>query len=163
MNCLLITLLCTNLLLTLFLKTALPIDACEPAEVTFGKSTSLLKARFKKHKQELGIGGSKQSEIDIYLSESVLEEEGTFDILRWWKLNSERFSILSCLARDVLAVPICTVASESAFSTGGRVLDSFKSTLTPKLVKSLICSQDWLRKSTKPVSIEEAVDELEKF
>ena len=146
-----------------FSETALPIDACEPAEVTIGKSTSLLKARFKKHKQELGIGGSKQSEIDIYLSESVLEEEGTFDILRWWKLNSERFPILSCLARDVLAVPISTVASESAFSTGGRVLDSFRSSLTPKLVQSLICSQDWLRKSTKPVSVEEAVDELEKF
>ena len=31
-------------------QTALPIDACEPAEVTIGKSTSLLKARFKKHK-----------------------------------------------------------------------------------------------------------------
>ena len=31
-------------------QTALPIDACEPVEVTIGKSTSLLKARFKKHK-----------------------------------------------------------------------------------------------------------------
>ena len=33
--------------------------------------------------------------------------------------------MLSKLARDVLVVPISTVASESAFSTGGRILDPF--------------------------------------
>ena len=66
---------------------------------------------------ELGIGGSKKTELDIYLSESTIEEDGSFNILRWWKLNCERFSILSTLARDVLAVPISTVAYESAFST----------------------------------------------
>ena len=60
-------------------------------------------------------------------------------------MNADRFSILSILARDVLAVPISTVASESVFSTGGRVLDCFRSSLTPKLVEALICSQDWLR------------------
>ncbi|CAN1331500.1 hypothetical protein LINPERPRIM_LOCUS35353 [Linum perenne] len=31
------------------------------------------------------------------------------------------------MARDVLAVPISSVASESAFSTGGRVLSNFRS------------------------------------
>ena len=30
-------------------------------------------------------------------------------------------------------------------------------------MEALIYSQDWLRKSTKPVSIEEALDEVEKF
>jgi len=32
-------------------------------------------------------------------------------------------SLLSELARDVLAIPISSVASECAFSTGGRILD----------------------------------------
>ena len=91
---------------------------------------------------ELGISGSSKTELEIYLSESTIEEEGSFNILRWWKLNSERFLILSILARDVLAVPISTVASESAFSTGGRVLDCFRSSLTPKVVEALICFQD---------------------
>ena len=76
--------------------------------------------------------------MDIYLFESVLEEEGTFDILKWWKLNSERFPILSYLARDVLVVPISTVAFESTFSIGGRVLDCFRSSLTPKIMEALI-------------------------
>ena len=82
--------------------------------------------------------------MDIYLSEIVIEDDGPFDILRWWKINADRFPILSILARDVLIVPISTMASESAFSTGGRVLDYFKNSLTPKLVEALICSQDWL-------------------
>ena len=50
------------------------------------KSTSLLKARFKQQKMDSGIGGSKkQSELDIYLSKSALEEseDSKFDLLRW--------------------------------------------------------------------------------
>ena len=41
-----------------------------------------------------------------------------FEILGWWKANSNRYQVLSKMARDVLAVPISTVASESAFNTG---------------------------------------------
>ncbi|XP_050207815.1 zinc finger BED domain-containing protein RICESLEEPER 2-like [Mercurialis annua] len=110
-----------------------------------------------------GVGGTKKTELDIYLSGGVVGNEENFDILRWWKLNSERFPILSRMARDVLAVPVSTVASESAFSTSGRVLDDFRSSLTPALVEALICTQDWLKDPTQPVSVEESLDELEQF
>ena len=104
------------------------------------KSTSMLKARFKQSKLESGVGGSKKSELESYLSESCIdmEEEGKFNILKWWRLNSERFPVLSKMARDILAIPISTVSSESTFSIGGRVLDAFRSSLTPKLVEALI-------------------------
>jgi hypothetical protein len=55
-------------------------------------------------------------------------------------VNSTRFPILGRLARDVLAIPISTVASESAFSTGGRILDDFRSSLTPFMVEALVCT-----------------------
>ncbi|KAF7811830.1 zinc finger BED domain-containing protein RICESLEEPER 2-like [Senna tora] len=38
-----------------------------------------------------------------------------------------------------------TVALESAFSTGGRVLSPHRSRLNPNTVEALMCSQDWLR------------------
>ncbi|GJR63084.1 zinc finger BED domain-containing protein RICESLEEPER 2-like protein [Tanacetum coccineum] len=41
-----------------------------------------------------------------------------------------------------------TVASEYVFSIGGRVLDAFRSSLTPLVVKSLICTQDWFRENS---------------
>ncbi|KAH0996846.1 hypothetical protein GBA52_020710 [Prunus armeniaca] len=47
--------------------------------------------------------------------------------------------------KDVFAVPVSTVASESAFSTGGRIIDHFRSSLTPKMVEALTCGQNWLR------------------
>nr|DAD33337.1 TPA_asm: hypothetical protein HUJ06_012188 [Nelumbo nucifera] len=54
------------------------------------------------------------------------------------------------MARDLLAMHVSTVAFESAFSTGGRVLDSFHSSLTPRMVEAIICDK-----------IEESLNELE--
>ena len=48
-----------------------------------------------------------------------------------------------------------TIAFEAAFSTGGRVLDSFQTSLTPRMVEALICAQDWLHKSHGPLIMEE--------
>lgn len=51
------------------------------------------------------------------------------------------------MAKDLLAIHISTMASESVFSTSGRVLDSYRSSLGDKTIENLICTQDWLRKS----------------
>ncbi|CAH9074145.1 unnamed protein product, partial [Cuscuta epithymum] len=68
-----------------------------------------------------------------------------FDVLGWWKSASVKYPILALIAKDVLVVQVSTVASESAFSTGGRIIDSFRSSLTPTSVEALICMQNWLR------------------
>ncbi|CAN1783008.1 Putative AC transposase [Linum perenne] len=75
--------------------------------------------------------------------------------------KSELDRYLELMAKDILAVQVSIVASESAFSTGGRVLDAFRSSLTPKVVESLICAQNWLRSSTQPLDIEEKFEEIE--
>uniref|UniRef100_A0A2N9GDD9 HAT C-terminal dimerisation domain-containing protein n=1 Tax=Fagus sylvatica TaxID=28930 RepID=A0A2N9GDD9_FAGSY len=63
--------------------------------------------------------------------------------------------------RDVMAVSVSTVAFESAFSTEGRVLDSFRSSLSPLTVEALICCQNWLRSTSSPVKLREAMDEVQ--
>ncbi|XP_031111928.1 zinc finger BED domain-containing protein DAYSLEEPER-like [Ipomoea triloba] len=124
--------------------TSEPVNVHSQTSVSsVGRPQSRLKSQLKKQIMESG-GSSKQTELQIYLSENIVEdgENGEFDVLRWWKLNSDRFPILSKMARDVLTVTISTVAFESAFSTSGRVLDAFRSSLTPKIVEALICAQD---------------------
>ncbi|XP_059671033.1 zinc finger BED domain-containing protein RICESLEEPER 2-like [Cornus florida] len=104
-----------------------------------------------------------KSEVEKYLEEACEDVVPEFDILNWWKVNGSRYTILSEIARDILAVPVSTVASESAFSTGGRVLDQFRSSLTPKLVECLICTQDWLQASPTPIDVEEKLEQLEQY
>ena len=55
-------------------------------------------------------------------------------MLGWWKIHGPRYPVVARMARDVLAVPVSTVASKSAFSAGGRTLDSFRTSLTPKVI-----------------------------
>lgn len=68
------------------------------------------------------------------------------DVLDYWKSNQYRYPELARMARDILSIPVSTVASESAFSVGGRVIDQFRSALLPENVEALVCTNDWLYK-----------------
>ncbi|XP_022891877.1 zinc finger BED domain-containing protein RICESLEEPER 2-like [Olea europaea var. sylvestris] len=48
------------------------------------------------------------------------------------------------VARDLLAIPVSTVASESAFSTSGRFVSPHRNRLHPKTLEALMCARDWL-------------------
>ncbi|KAJ1686934.1 hypothetical protein LUZ63_018324 [Rhynchospora breviuscula] len=90
-----------------------------------------------------------KSELDEYLSDAL---DGTsldvdFDILAWWKLKAPKYPIMSRLTRDILAVPISTVASESTFSVAGRTLSPTRNSLNDESLEALICAQDWLKAS----------------
>ncbi|CAI8616053.1 unnamed protein product [Vicia faba] len=63
----------------------------------------------------------QKNELDLYLMQNLEKKGPGFDILNWWKVNSNKYPILGQMARDILAMPVSTVASESAFSIGGRV------------------------------------------
>ncbi|KAH0645360.1 hypothetical protein KY284_033244 [Solanum tuberosum] len=67
------------------------------------------------------------------------------------------------LARDILAISMSSVASKCAFSSGDRIIDPFRSSLTPKCVQCLICVQEWLRQETKSICVEESLEFLEKI
>lgn len=89
-----------------------------------------------------------KSELQFYFDEVVCIPEGdknSFSALDWWKSNNTKYKILSRMTADVLVVPISTLASESTFSAGGRVIDEYRSRLNDDSIEALICGGDWLR------------------
>lgn len=89
---------------------------------------------------------TSKSQLDIYLEESRLNhrEHENLNVLGFWKEQCHRFPELFLMARDILSIPITTVASESAFSIGGRILGKYRSSLLPQNAEALLCSRDWL-------------------
>jgi hypothetical protein len=79
------------------------------------------------------------------LEEKTEQDSEDFDILAWWKINAKKFPILSPMAHDFLAIPVSTVALESAFSCDGKILGD-TSSLNPEMLEALVCAKDWLYK-----------------
>lgn len=69
------------------------------------------------------------------------------------------FPMLSLVVCHVLAIPVSTIAFESTFSTTCRVLDPF----VPKMVETLIYTQNWIRYSSTPISLWGAMEDIEEF
>lgn len=99
---------------------------------------------FMKHLKEEN-NSECMSEVDYYFLDGCEASTNEFDILLWWKVNAPKYHILAEIAHDILAIPISIVASESTFSNGGRILDPFRSSLSPLTVEALVCTQDWLK------------------
>jgi hypothetical protein len=88
---------------------------------------------------------SSKSELLVYLDESdVSIDEKYFDLLNYWKVNSHRFPRVSSMAKRFLAVPASSVSSEYTFSTEGKILDDYKSSLKPVAVQALVCASSWI-------------------
>jgi len=88
----------------------------------------------------------KESDLQSYLLEDRLDYKKylELDVLEYWKSQEAKYPELSLMSRDVLSIPITTVASKSAFSIGGRILDKYQSSLLPENVEALLCTNDWL-------------------
>ncbi|RAL41726.1 hypothetical protein DM860_008908 [Cuscuta australis] len=72
------------------------------------------------------------------------DDDVNFDVLGWWKRNEHMFPCLGMLARQVLSVPVSTVAVEREFSAGGNILTDYRSCLNAESLETLVCNQDWL-------------------
>ncbi|CAA0806583.1 Zinc finger BED domain-containing protein DAYSLEEPER [Striga hermonthica] len=108
-----------------------------------------------------GPNGAEMNELDKYMADPPLRLSGQFDVLAWWKNQTDEYPVLSRIAHDLLAVQVSTVASESAFSAGGRVVDPFRSHLEPEIVEALICLKDWIAAGRREKKVGSIVCDLE--
>nr|GFA61387.1 zinc finger BED domain-containing protein RICESLEEPER 2-like [Tanacetum cinerariifolium] len=68
----------------------------------------------------------------------------TFDLLGFWKAKQLMFPVLSHIAMDIISVQATSVASESVFSTSGKVLSIRRTRLTPASLEVCMCLKDHL-------------------
>ncbi|GFY98587.1 hypothetical protein Acr_12g0011280 [Actinidia rufa] len=142
-------------------QTSIDMEVDQPCLVGSAQ-TLAVQSKFQKHLEEVELDG-EMTKVDKYLEERCEKVTSNFDILNWWKVNSSKYKVLSEVARDVLAIPVSTVSSEATFSMGGRVIDQFRNSLTPKVVECLICMQDWLCATPLPFDVEENIAEMEEL
>ena len=82
---------------------------------------------------------------DPKLPRSVETTKFDWDILTWWRLTGiKRYPDLARMVKDILGVQATSVASESEFSTSGRVIDDYRSSLHPRMVRILMLLKSWL-------------------
>ena len=82
-----------------------------------------------------------------------------FELLGWWKANSDRYQVLSKMVKDMLAIPVSTIASKSVFSTKWCILNPFRSSLSPFMIQNLVFTQNWLQ-ALVPISFRKSKDEV---
>ncbi|KAM0924011.1 hypothetical protein ACQ4PT_005145 [Festuca glaucescens] len=115
---------------------------------------------FQAHRRNTTTKSSK-SELRNYLEDALEEPNPKFILLDWWKVNSLRYPVLAKMARHFLTIPASSVSSESTFSTGGRVLDDYRSSLKPAMVEALVCGASYIKGSHSDLNVMEKEEDDE--
>ncbi|KAK8683682.1 hypothetical protein V6N13_039734 [Hibiscus sabdariffa] len=89
----------------------------------YGHKNSKSEAKFVE--QDNGETAEK-SDLDKYLEAANIPLVDDFDILNWWKTNRNSYLTLQQVERDILSIFVSTIPSESAFSTGRRVIGPYR-------------------------------------
>ncbi|CAN0836990.1 Putative AC transposase [Linum grandiflorum] len=66
-------------------------------------------------------------------------------VLDWWRVNTGKYPLLQEVTRDLLVVHVTYVTSDSAFSSGGRLLDPHRSRLHFRTVEALMYTRSWIK------------------
>ncbi|RAL46362.1 hypothetical protein DM860_015355 [Cuscuta australis] len=109
----------------------------------------LLAKKWKRAQPSTSSSGTTvSSHIELAMYQGVScdynDDDVEFDVLGWRKRNEHMFPCLGMLARQVLSVPVSTVAVEREFSAGGNILTDYRSCLNSESLETLVCNLDWI-------------------
>ncbi|XP_059629599.1 zinc finger BED domain-containing protein RICESLEEPER 2-like [Cornus florida] len=143
-------------------STSSPNDGSEHQQVDEGQLTKKFIDVMKNDKL---LGNVQKSELELYLDEPKINRNANLDVLTYWKANQFRYPVLAQMAHDILSIPITTIASESAFSVGGQVLDQYRNALKLENVETLVCTRDWIfgLKDTMKLHTDDLIDDVMKL
>ena len=90
---------------------------------------------------------SNTNELECYCLAKM--KHNNIDVLHYWKNSANASPTLAMMARDIFAVPVSTVPSESCFSSANRILTDKRSKLGPTVFERLVCLKDWIDAETR--------------
>lgn len=70
------------------------------------------------------------------------EFDDDFQMLTWWKNHELQFIVLTRIVTDMLVILTSTIALDSIFSAGRRVLDEKRPSLSPDFIKICVCKKN---------------------
>ena len=88
------------------------------------------------------LSHSNTNELECYCLAKM--KHNNIDVLHYWKNSANASPTLAMMARDIFAVPVSTVPSESCFSSANRILTDKRSKLGPTVFERLVCLKDWI-------------------
>ena len=110
-------------------------------------SMSSLSSGFQSFLEETNSEPSK-SELTSYLEDKTHPiMDPNFRVVDWGRFNAHRYPIMAKMAKKFLTIPATSVSSESTFSTSGRILDDYRSSLSPNMVEALVCASSYIKGS----------------
>ena len=65
------------------------------------------------------------------------------NILSYWKLKQAEYPTIARMARDHLAIPATSTASERVFSQGGDIVTKKRNRLALETIRELLCLRSW--------------------
>ncbi|KAG8951058.1 hypothetical protein FRC04_006919 [Tulasnella sp. 424] len=86
---------------------------------------------------------SHEAELESYFR-GALGCQRWDDLLSWWKMNEQAFSVLSRMARDVLAASGVSISVERLFSVCRHVMTESRTAMTAKTASKTVCAKEWL-------------------
>ena len=85
-----------------------------------------------------------ESELDAYLKEPIMEWNKDFKALEWWKEESQKYPVLSRVARDILSIPISRATSYDSYVTDKREPPENVLSMDAKAANAVMCGRSWL-------------------
>ncbi|XBI01205.1 hypothetical protein VPH35_130034 [Triticum aestivum] len=108
---------------------------------------SSLSGGFQSFLEETNSEPSK-SELTSYLEDKTHPiMDPNFRVVDWGRFNAHRYPIMAKMAKKFLTIPATSVSSESTFSTSDRILDDYRSSLSPNMVEALVCASSYIKGS----------------
>jgi hypothetical protein len=111
------------------------------------KETSIFSRQFallKKDSHNIRSSTTELDELDNYLREPIVEHGENFDVLKWWKLHSERFPTMYRMAKHFFGICASSVPSESLFSISGQILTEKRASLDEIRQHICVIGEQWL-------------------